>query len=138
MGNFCEMGSTIRYAFSTFTTLATGFIQSLGDISSVTIFGQTVVVLNSIEVAIEMLDKKSGIYSDRPVLQMGGELCGWRDHLVLTPYGERFRNYRKYFHRTIGSHKAMKKYLPIEEFETRHFLRRVLAKPEELSQHVRQ
>jgi hypothetical protein len=81
------MGSTIRYAFSTFTTLATVFIQSL-----VTIFSQTAVVLNSIEVAIEMLDKKSGIYSDRPVLQMGGELCGWRDNLVLTPYGERFRN----------------------------------------------
>jgi hypothetical protein len=120
------------------TTLGTVFTQTLGDISSITIFGQTIVLLNSIDVAIEMLDKKSGIYSDRPVFQMGGELCGWKDHLVLTPYGERFRNYRKNFHRTIGSHKAMRNYLPVEELETRRFLRRVLAKPEDLSQHVRQ
>ncbi len=29
-----------------------------------------------------MLEKKSVIYSDRPVLQMGGELVGWKRTLV--------------------------------------------------------
>jgi hypothetical protein len=113
------------------------FIQSSGDISSITILGQTIVILNSVQMAIDLLDKKSSNYSDRPILQMGGELCGWKDTLVLVPYGQRFRNYRKNFHRTIGSHSAMKQYLPWEEHETHRFLQRVLAKPEELYQHVR-
>jgi hypothetical protein len=85
----------------------------------------------------DMLDKKSSIYSDRPVLQMGGELVGWKNALVLTPYGERFRRYRRLIHRLMGNHSAMKQFLPAEELETRRFLRRILAKPEELSAHVR-
>lgn len=84
-----------------------------------------------------MLDKKSLIYSDRPVLQMGGELVGWKNTLALLPYGDRFRRYRRLFHNLIGSQMSMKQYLPVEEHETRRFLRRVLTKPDDLSTHVR-
>ena len=84
-----------------------------------------------------MLEKKSSSYSDRPVLPMGGELVGWKNTLVLLPYGDRFREYRKNFARVIGSRAAMETYRPIEEVETHRFLQRVLAKPTELAQHVR-
>lgn len=84
-----------------------------------------------------MLEKKSSSYSDRPVLPMGGELVGWKYTLVLLPYGDHFREYRKHFARVIGSRAAMETYHPIEEMETHRFLQRVLAKPAELSQHVR-
>jgi hypothetical protein len=93
--------------------------------------------LNNINVAMEMLDKKSTSYSDRPILPMGGELVGWKHTLVLLPYGDHFREYRKNFARVIGSRAAMDTYHPIEEIETHRFLKRVLAKPAELSQHVR-
>src|ERR1700722_20295522 len=81
-----------------------------GGICSLSAFGQTIVVVNSAQVAMDMLDKKSSKYSDRPVMrkfwsllsfplpsatltrlassEMGGELCGWKKTLVLTPYGE--------------------------------------------------
>ncbi|CAE6413849.1 unnamed protein product [Rhizoctonia solani] len=47
-----------------------GFIE-LGkqlktDIFSLTVFGQTMIVLNSVEEAIKLLQNRSGIYSDRP------------------------------------------------------------------------
>lgn len=84
-----------------------------------------------------MLDKKSSIYSDRPVLQMGGELVGWKNTLVLLPYGDRFRRYRRLFHNLIGSASTMKQFLPAEELETRRFLRRVLTKPDDLAAHIR-
>ncbi|KAF9036068.1 cytochrome P450 [Hymenopellis radicata] len=102
-----------------------------GDISSVTVLGQTIVILNSAQAAVDMLDKKSSIYSDRPVLQMGGELIGWKKHprpIAL---------WRPIFHSLIGSPATMKQYQPAEELETRRFLRRVLAKPEALATHVR-
>jgi len=95
-------------------------------------------VLNSVKTAVEMLDKKSSVYSDRPVLPMGGELVGWKNTLVLLPYGDNLREYRKNFHRVIGSRAAMDIYQPIEEIETHRFLKRVLAKPDQLQAHVRQ
>ncbi|KAF8639642.1 hypothetical protein AX17_000907 [Amanita inopinata Kibby_2008] len=108
-----------------------------GDVCSVTVLGQPIVILNSRKAVCDMLDKKSAIYSDRPTLQMGGELVGWKNTLVLLPYGDRFRRYRRLFHSLVGSHATIKKFLHIEELETRRFLRRVLAKPEDLSTHIR-
>lgn len=102
-----------------------------------TILGQPLIILNSAQAAFDMLDKKSAIYSDRPVLQMGGELVGWKNTLVLLPYGDRFRRYRKLFHQLIGSSSGMKRFLPIEEHEMHRFLRKLVAKPEDLSTHIR-
>jgi hypothetical protein len=39
-----------------------------GNILSFQIFGQVIVVLNSAEAAKDLLEKRSAIYSDRPVL----------------------------------------------------------------------
>lgn len=103
-----------------------------------TVLGQPLIIVNSAKVATDMLDKKSSIYSDRPVLQMGGELVGWKNTLALLPYGDRFRRYRRHFHRLIGSNAIIKQFLPVEEIETHRFLRRVLAKPDDLSTHIRQ
>ncbi|KDR77000.1 hypothetical protein GALMADRAFT_66106 [Galerina marginata CBS 339.88] len=111
--------------------------EKWGDIVSVSIFGQQMIILNSAKHAVAMLDKKSSIYSDRPVMQMGGELVGWKNTLVLIPYGERFRNYRKLFHQIIGTHSAMAVFHPVEEVETKRFLKRILANADDLAAHVR-
>jgi cytochrome P450 len=108
-----------------------------GDISSVTVLGRPLIILNSAKIAVEMLEKKSANYSDRPVLPMGGELVGWQNTLVLVPYGDRFREYRRYFHQLIGSRNSMEVFHPVEELETHIFLQKVLAKPADLAAHVR-
>ncbi|KAI6035508.1 cytochrome P450 [Pisolithus orientalis] len=131
LGNILDMPSVKPWL--TFSDWASKF----GDISHLEIFGQHIVVLNSAKTAVEMLDRKSSIYSDRPVLPMGGELVGWRNTLVLLPYGDNFREYRRNFHRVIGSRAAMSVYHAIEEEETHKFLQRVLTKPTDLSAHVR-
>ncbi|KAG1741079.1 cytochrome P450 [Suillus lakei] len=111
--------------------------KKYGDISHVEVLGQHIIVLNSVKTAMELLDKKSTMYSDRPVLPMCGELVGWNVSMGLLPYGNRFRWYRKNIHRIIGSRAAMDIYNPIEEIETRRFLKRVFAKPEQLQAHIR-
>ncbi|KAG2144265.1 cytochrome P450 [Suillus clintonianus] len=111
--------------------------KKYGPISHVEILGQHIVVLNSVKSAMDMLDKKGTVYSDRPVLPMGGELCGWKHNLALLPYGDRLRRYRKSFHHIMGNRAALDVYHPVEEIETRRFLKRVFAKPEKLQDHVR-
>lgn len=111
--------------------------EKWGDICSVTVLGQSLIILNSADAAIEMLDKKSSIYSDRPVLHMAGELVGWRNTLVLIPCGERFRRFRRFFHQMIGTHSSIGRFLPLQEQEVHRFVRNVLLKPEDLASHIR-
>lgn len=109
-----------------------------GDITHIEVLGRHIIVLNSVKTAMEMMDSKSTVYSDRPVLPMSGELVGWKDSLPFLPYGDRFRQQRKNLHHVIGSRAAASVYNEIEEAETHQFLKRVLAKPDRLQEHVRQ
>ncbi|KAF8635472.1 hypothetical protein AX15_000445 [Amanita polypyramis BW_CC] len=131
LGNLLDMPTELEWL--KFTEWANRY----GDIVSVSIFGQQYIIVSSAQKAVEMLEKKSRIYSDRPVVQMGGELVGWKDALALLPYGHRFRSYRKMFHQIIGTYDAMRRFHQVEELETHRFLKRLLAKPEELEAHVR-
>lgn len=45
-----------------------------GDVSSVNLLGQPMVILNSAKAAVDLLERRSEIYSDRPSLVMAGEL----------------------------------------------------------------
>ena len=114
------------------------FRRLVGDISHIEVLGQHIIVLNSSETAMEMLDKKGSMYSDRPVFPMAGDLVGAKDTLTLLPYDDRFRWHRKNFHRVIGTRTSMSIYNPVEEIESHRFLKRVLVDPAELMKHIRQ
>ncbi|KAG2056881.1 cytochrome P450 [Suillus hirtellus] len=131
VGNIADMPHT--KAWLTFAQWG----KKYGDISHVEVLGRHIIVLNSVKAAIELLDKKSAVYSDRPVLTMGGELVGWKYTLGLLSYGDRFRYYRKNIHRVIGNNAAIHIFEPIEEIETHRFLKRMFAKPEQLLAHIR-
>ena len=53
------------------------------------------IIVNSAAI-LDELEKKGSPYSDRPVLEMGSELAGYSQTLVLIAYGARFRTYRKH------------------------------------------
>ncbi|GJE86537.1 cytochrome P450 [Phanerochaete sordida] len=111
--------------------------EKYGDIIYLNLLGQPMVVLNSAQHAIALLDKRSTLYSDRPKLMMGGEIVGWKYTLALTPYGQRFREYRRFIARLIGGPAQMHAHLPLEEHETKRFLRRLLRDPARVAEHIR-
>ena len=52
------------------------------------VFGQPVLVINSLKTAFELLDRRSGIYSDRPPLIVSNRiLCGGL-FTASMPYGD--------------------------------------------------
>ncbi|TFK58391.1 cytochrome P450, partial [Pluteus cervinus] len=108
-----------------------------GPIVSISVLGQRIVILNRAEDAVELLDKKSLVYSDRPSMPIS-RLVGWDRWLVFTPYAdERFRYIRKLFHQAIGTSASMSQYHHVEEQETSRFLQRLLVNPERLEDHIR-
>ncbi|KAG6902463.1 hypothetical protein C0995_016325 [Termitomyces sp. Mi166 len=111
--------------------------EQYGRMCSITVLGQTMVILNSAKIANEMLEKKSSIYSDRPVWEMAGNLVGWKNDIALIPYGDRFRRCRRLLHDIIGNKASAQQFFYIQEVETHRFLRRVLANPADLAQLIR-
>ncbi|KAI3611715.1 cytochrome p450 [Moniliophthora roreri] len=109
--------------------------DTYGPLVSISVFGTNVIIINTYKKAIEMLDKKSPIYSGRPYIVMTADLMGWGKSMGLLPYGSRFRQTRKIFHQELGSNSAIRSFFPQEESQARNFLRLCVAQPEKLLDH---
>ncbi|KAF8998255.1 cytochrome P450 [Cyathus striatus] len=133
IGNLFDMPPNASKSWLTFADWG----KKYGDISSVTIFGQTIVVLNSISAANDMLAAKSSIYSDRPRLVLTGELGGWNQAIGASPYNDRWKQLRKLFHSAIGTPAANKRFDHSKEIEARRLIRNILRSPEKLNDHLR-
>ena len=68
IGNLLDM--PLEYYWLTYAEWA----KTYGDIIHVKVFGQHILLLNSLEICIDLLEKRSAIYSDRPRLPMMNEL----------------------------------------------------------------
>jgi len=53
----------------------------VGDVMSFHVFGQVIIVLNSVKATKDLLEKRGEIYSDRPVIPFY-EMCGLTDLFV--------------------------------------------------------
>ncbi|CAE7138903.1 unnamed protein product, partial [Rhizoctonia solani] len=108
------------------------------DIVSISVFGQTIVVLNSAEAATELLDRRSAIYSSRAQLPMISDpnLIDWSRITGLLPYGERWRSQRRMTHRLL--HKsASVQFWPLVIKESRLALQRISVDPDNFIREIR-
>ncbi|TFK48758.1 cytochrome P450 [Heliocybe sulcata] len=108
-----------------------------GDIVYLHVLANRFIFLNSPQVAYELLDKKSLIYSDRPVLPMASELVGWAKTLALIQFGDEFKARRKLIHSFMGTHSSADQLAPIEEHEVKTFLKSVLNDPPQFVEAIR-
>ncbi|KAG5726574.1 O-methylsterigmatocystin oxidoreductase [Termitomyces sp. T112] len=114
-----------------------GYKDSYGLINSVTVLGQTIILINDLQATIDLLDKRSSIYSGRPIFPFGGSMVGWDQQLILAQYGDHFRAMRKMMKTYLGSPSAITNFRHIQELETRYFLTRILDDPANLISHIR-
>ncbi|KAL1860863.1 hypothetical protein Plec18170_001377 [Paecilomyces lecythidis] len=108
-----------------------------GPISSVTVMGQTIVIINEARIAFDLLEKRSSMHSSRPKQIFAGEMVGWENSLGGSPYSNLFRAHRKNMSRIIGSKNVAAQFNDLQEVEVGHFLLRVLANPDDLVEHIR-
>jgi hypothetical protein len=59
-----------------------------GEMMYVGALGRGVIVINSQRVAVDLLEKRSNIYSDRPNFISAGEISARHLDLPMTPYGD--------------------------------------------------
>ncbi|KAI0755470.1 cytochrome P450 [Irpex lacteus] len=68
--------------------------QKYGDVFVLHVLGKPIVVINSEKAAIEIMEKRSATYGDRPPIPML-ERCGWKDGLIIARYGQNWTAQRK-------------------------------------------
>ncbi|KAI2787985.1 O-methylsterigmatocystin oxidoreductase [Penicillium oxalicum] len=107
-----------------------------GPISSVTVLGQPIVIINDLKIAVELLNRRSAIHSSRPNMIFASEMVGWESSLAMQGSTDRFRAYRKAIQPSFGSESGVSQFNAVQEKEVRRFLLRILRKPDEFLEHI--
>ncbi|KIM41937.1 hypothetical protein M413DRAFT_71520 [Hebeloma cylindrosporum] len=107
-----------------------------GDIVHIKIFGQPLVILNSLKASRDLLDKRSSIYSDRPRFVLLSELMGWETASTHLRYGPRFRKHRRFINQTFNP-RALSAFRPLQEKEVLVLLEGMLQNPDAFVDHFR-
>lgn len=125
------------------------------DIVYLGFFGSSILAVNSLQVANELLDKKGAVYSSRPRLPYLKELyvdsyigistlkliehdsAGWGWNLVLMDYGRSFVVHRRIVQQHFQANVVTKSYQPIIEHETKILLGNLLRTPKRFVHHLK-
>ncbi|KAG6826714.1 hypothetical protein H0H92_014761 [Tricholoma furcatifolium] len=108
--------------------------KQYGDVIHVHALGKSIVVLNSLEAAIDLLDKRSGIYSDRPSFPLF-DIMGLSKGTGFMQYGKVFRNHRRMFQQHLSASKCVA-YQDDQTRETRALLRNILSNCKDREDHI--
>ncbi|KAI0444551.1 putative O-methylsterigmatocystin oxidoreductase [Xylaria telfairii] len=97
------------------------------DILHFKVLGRSIIVLDSIEAAHDLLDKRGANYADRPRFVLF-EVMGWGVTLTFLRWSPRFILHRKLI-QTSFTQSASKAYRPIQTEEARRAAQAILADP---------
>ncbi|KAF8799105.1 cytochrome P450 [Phlegmacium glaucopus] len=92
--------------------------------------GRNVIILNSFDAAVDLCDKRSSIYSSRPVSPMLNDLVGWTWTMTTMVYGDPWRERRRMFQKHFNASNTQF-YQPIQREFIRKMLPRLLDAPAE-------
>ncbi|KAF2260004.1 O-methylsterigmatocystin oxidoreductase [Lojkania enalia] len=108
-----------------------------GPISSVTVLGQTFIIINDADIAFELMRDRSAIHSSRPGQVFSGEMVGWKHATAMSPYTETWKIHRKNITKIATTNVSVSVFDRIQEVEAAHFLLNVLESPDDLFDHIR-
>lgn len=97
------------------------FKDAYGPLSSLTVLGQTMVIVHDKRIAIELMEKRAAMHSGRPVMPFGNS-CGWEGVLDAQQNNASFRGQRKHIFQQMGTKSAVSKYWPLQEEVVARFL----------------
>ena len=126
-----------------------------GPLSSVTVFGQTIILLHDLKAAVELLDNRGARYSSRGRMVFAGEMlvlvisesrsngvlttwcrCGYNERMPFRPNNQIFRQQRKLAAGQPGTRTAITKFHSGMNLEVGRMLLRTLDKPGHVISHL--
>lgn len=99
--------------------------------------GQSIVVINDITVAQDLLDKRSTTYSSRPDFPMLADVVGHRTFFAFMPYGNDWRAHRRLFTQHFSEKNLPRIQEKSLEFVRKGLLCNFFEYPEDFYHHIR-
>ncbi|KAJ6502305.1 cytochrome P450 [Mycena sanguinolenta] len=110
-------------------------IQYGSDVVHASALGHHIVIVNSVKAAVELFEKRSYLYADRPVVAMI-ELMGWDFNAGSMRLGNKWREHRRIFQQHFRQ-EACRNYRPIQMKKIHQLLQRLLSSPQEFREHLK-
>ncbi|KAJ7488871.1 cytochrome P450 [Mycena latifolia] len=98
--------------------------KKYGDVMYLSVLGRPMIILDTYEAAVDLLDKRSAIYSDRPKFTFF-ELLGWVPSIGFLPYGKQWAKHRQMHQLYLNQHKA-DDFKPMQTQEARTLARNLV------------
>ncbi|KZT12937.1 cytochrome P450 [Laetiporus sulphureus 93-53] len=130
LGNIHQV--PFQYQYYTFTQWA----REYGEIVYTRFFQQDVVIVNTLRVAQELMEKRGIIYSDRPRFVVLAEVRLFHPNYGLMPYGDEWRRQRKWAQTTFQARGTLETYRPLQQREVRSMLSSLIQAPENFAKHI--
>ncbi|KAJ3557933.1 hypothetical protein NM688_g1205 [Phlebia brevispora] len=108
--------------------------RTYGPIYSLNMLGKPTVVLNSLKVGTELLDRRSTIYSDRPRMILASEILLGDATVPFSHYGPRWRKQRRALHEALNV-RAVEAYTSLQEHTAVDMVLRILDDPDDWQKH---
>ncbi|KAF9568495.1 cytochrome P450 [Agrocybe pediades] len=121
------------YAWITYSKWA----KKHGDVMHIRVLGNSTIILNSLKAAMELLDKRSSNYSDRPRMVMASELMDWGWDFAHMNYADDWRRHRRRFHQYFQP-RNLQTFYPIQKKFTVNLLEQLLKTPDKFQDHIKQ
>ncbi|KAF7337414.1 Cytochrome P450 [Mycena sanguinolenta] len=103
--------------------------QTYGPVMHLKVLGQSMIILDSYQAALDLLDKKGLIYSDRPKFTLY-ELLGWTPDFALLPYGTN-QSIQRQMHQSYLSRHKIADFKPTQTQEARRLVQNLFESPPE-------
>ncbi|KAJ3554403.1 hypothetical protein NP233_g12428 [Leucocoprinus birnbaumii] len=98
--------------------------------------GHHIVVLNDVQIAVDLLEKRSAIYSSRPRMCMLAEVIGATQFFAILPYGEAWRNHRRIFQQHFSTNITPREQDKALDFIRKSLLPNLFQKPQSFKDHL--
>ncbi|KAF9815575.1 hypothetical protein IEO21_04496 [Rhodonia placenta] len=108
--------------------------RQYGDLIYLRIFATPVLVVHSLSAARELLDGKNSVTSDRPHMVFLREFLGYDSCFAFIPYGETWRQQRKWVHTALETKESLASYSQSQRRAVHALLSDLLDKPERYPQ----
>ncbi|KAG8985460.1 hypothetical protein FRB93_005846 [Tulasnella sp. JGI-2019a] len=130
-GNLRQMPSRSTHQWLTFTEWG----RKYGPLTYLNIAGRPILVINTQEAAVDLLEKRAAIYSDRSRVVMA-ELSGWGEATAMLRLGPKHRLRRKLLAQALHPRLVQRDYVPMQERIARKFSQSLLDSPANYYNHI--
>ncbi|KAK4074870.1 uncharacterized protein Triagg1_5019 [Trichoderma aggressivum f. europaeum] len=113
------------------------FKDLYGPVSSMTVLGQTFVIIHDKQAADEIMGKMSLKTSNRPRSVFAFDLCGFQKFTSGRQYDADFRRQRKFMYQQVGTKTIVAQFHGVQDVESWRLLRRTVDDPQNLIKHFR-